>query len=1216
MSILDQIFEMALKTNEESVPDSPFAFPMLRWLQANSDMKTRNALLEFLLHPHVRSYRCRAALGQRNQQLIFDILESYPLTQCGKAVPNVVGTYLLHGVRTDEQDKSQDESQDLVYIGQSAAVKPSDTGALGLRLRSQQHWYEISKVRTGAPSKSALHVHRRLSNAEIERVEFVVLSVFPFPKAEMGNTLRHFVCLLTLVETVDIVLIGSLSMPEAGGSTLYTGSQHGVSLRPSWLPSRACEGLNRALPIKQHNKLLGTSVVSTCWSPQDVVSLISLVERHERDIYVHVGSNQGVIQWDFLVAQLRVQGVHKTKAEAMAMYAQLVRNPESGFISCRASRWRLIWAQVHRVKEHLHQSGLIHGPRDDNDLFYHIPTLENGLKTSWHFRGLLQHSGYTEYNHPIFLESFFPRYLPRLLHRDVWEKITGNIPLPKTPECSILTTKESPPERLSAKRQGSSRYLNERTIEVVLHYARHIFVEQGVDLASPISTNPSIPSLSWQNLIQLWHRVYSQMLADGVPPERILVGGLVRLADVWNRCRNCLLDPRRSEPLQRWKYELSLDGLQEKPMVRQSSSLSHSGDQQDQMDTLVQDKGISEVSLEEPYEWPSEVSRYEALASTNEVLALMGTHTIHKPHRVLKLGRNRSSPCELAQHRPSTLRVLTHIMRNYHQIIFDNDFEVSADIDFWETLFIGGLDKSWKIPDQHRLRQRFGWVLEFIRTGCLPPDAHTANDILREGLADNVLLCQTHPYSYQSKHPTDTLLNPDLCPRWVEELLSATGALRSVEMGIRGRMHGIGIKGFCDMYGILISRLWEESMYQPSHRYQDFDQTHSGGEVLAPCEDSDLTNTASLPRVPSPLSLGLETRVSNRQMTLDNLNYEDDEPFRMNDLQAPAATSIFTQPLPLTAPKPPDSSGSPSPPLSPPPHSPLRGDTTKHLRRWDPKEDDYLGYVMKLDLARDTKIEKFQARFGPHRTKASLAGRMRHLRKDQLAMRKITKWDPEEREHLEILLQAGMNWEDISKAMEARFAKNRLTSAYRSYAHTHELDTSGVVATSHPWTDEQDDYLKVLCGNQTPLEEYPKFFREKFGIERSRKAFKARCGIKRFVGSEKGNEWAQDQLDLVWDCVCLGLTRSEVCDKFWKRFGTGRSERALATMATKMKATGGIPEKTREHWTIEEEQFLRDWPDPTQRGLVAAFHARFGTARSVFAVQGKFALVRNRSSKD
>ena len=171
--------------------DSPFAFPMLRWLQANSDMKTRNALLELLLHPHARSYRCRAALGQRNQRLIFDILESYPLTQCGKAGPNVVGTYLLHVVSPDEQDESQDKSQDLVYIGQSAAVKPSDAGAPGLCLQSQKYWYEISKVRTGAPSKSGLHVYRRLSDTKVERVEFAVQSVFSFPEAKMGNALRH-----------------------------------------------------------------------------------------------------------------------------------------------------------------------------------------------------------------------------------------------------------------------------------------------------------------------------------------------------------------------------------------------------------------------------------------------------------------------------------------------------------------------------------------------------------------------------------------------------------------------------------------------------------------------------------------------------------------------------------------------------------------------------------------------------------------------------------------------------------------------------------------------------------------------------------------------------------------------------------------------------------------------------------------------------------------
>jgi hypothetical protein len=116
-----------------------------------------------------------------------------------------------------------------------------------------------------------------------------------------------------------------------------------------------------------------------------------------------------------------------------------------------------------------------------------------------------------------------------------------------------------------------------------------------------------------------------------------------------------------------------------------------------------------------------------------------------------------------------------------------------------------------------------------------------------------------------------------------------------------------------------------------------------------------------------------------------------------------------------------------------------------------------------------------------------------------------------------------MNWDDISKAMEARFAKNRLTSAYRFYAHAHGLDASGVVANLHPWTDEQDDYLKVLWENQTPLEEYPKLFREKFGIERSRKAFKARCGIKRFVGSEKGDKVGPGSTR---PCLGLRLSRS------------------------------------------------------------------------------------------
>lgn len=36
----------------------------------------------------------------------------------------------------------------------------------------------------------------------------------------------------------------------------------------------------------------------------------------------------------------------------------------------------------------------------------------------------------------------------------------------------------------------------------------------------------------------------------------------------------------------------------------------------------------------------------------------------------------------------------------------------------------------------------------------------------------------------------------------------------------------------------------------------------------------------------------------------------------------------------------------------------------------------------------------------------------------------------------------------------------------------------------------------------------------------------------------------------------------------------------------------------RQTWTEAEDQFLRDWPSPTARGLVVASHAQFGDSRS------------------
>ncbi|KAK2677755.1 hypothetical protein RAB80_006495 [Fusarium oxysporum f. sp. vasinfectum] len=39
--------------------------------------------------------------------------------------------------------------------------------------------------------------------------------------------------------------------------------------------------------------------------------------------------------------------------------------------------------EIYRVKQHLCLNGLMQGPKDDNDPYYHVPALEDRLETTW-----------------------------------------------------------------------------------------------------------------------------------------------------------------------------------------------------------------------------------------------------------------------------------------------------------------------------------------------------------------------------------------------------------------------------------------------------------------------------------------------------------------------------------------------------------------------------------------------------------------------------------------------------------------------------------------------------------------------------------------------------------------------------------------------------------------------------------------------------------------
>lgn len=82
-----------------------------------------------------------------------------------------------------------------------------------------------------------------------------MLSTFPFPKAEMGNTLRHYLPLLTLMETINVLLLVSLYNLATDPGASPGPSLKQTSLAPLCLPTNVYDGLNRVLPSQQQGQL-------------------------------------------------------------------------------------------------------------------------------------------------------------------------------------------------------------------------------------------------------------------------------------------------------------------------------------------------------------------------------------------------------------------------------------------------------------------------------------------------------------------------------------------------------------------------------------------------------------------------------------------------------------------------------------------------------------------------------------------------------------------------------------------------------------------------------------------------------------------------------------------------------------------------------------------------------------------------------------------------
>ena len=155
-------------------------------------------------------------------------------------------------------------------------------------------------------------------------------------------------------------------------------------------------------------------------------------------------------------------------------------------------------------------------------------------------------------------------------------------------------------------------------------------------------------------------------------------------------------------------------------------------------------------------------------------------------------------------------------MTEVHKDVFDGGPVTFGEKEFWSSLWFN-LDKTWGIVLPELLRERFDWVLDYIRGGTLPQEVLCFKDALRQvwNGAGAILRAAKQPYNYDVGCAIGDFFNPDLCPRWVNAIMTSDDAMSKVLTKLSG-FYGVQItaKKIQNSYGILIADLWEEAYTQ------------------------------------------------------------------------------------------------------------------------------------------------------------------------------------------------------------------------------------------------------------------------------------------------------------------------------------------------------------------------------------------------------------------
>ncbi|RYC58973.1 hypothetical protein CHU98_g7234 [Xylaria longipes] len=275
----------------------------------------RDAILMVLLYSHVRSFRNRAALGQRDWKGLFGRLESKSLADEIGQIPNLIGVYALHAPC-------------------KAEFRPH---SLGIQLRARGHLNEIDRhkrLQHSQVKERRSWMYTKLSHEDTEEVSHRVLSTLPFPRDYTQEASLHLPFLLTLMEAIDMIYLETLN-PQSVQTAQAWGANFVSDLRPKEMPCSPFYGLNQALPIKQNHRRFGISLTANL-TLAECLTFIKTVNDNADRVYP-AGRD---IDWAFLISRLSEQGIQRDERTIKRLHRTLSAQCDSGMMTKRTRCWQ------------------------------------------------------------------------------------------------------------------------------------------------------------------------------------------------------------------------------------------------------------------------------------------------------------------------------------------------------------------------------------------------------------------------------------------------------------------------------------------------------------------------------------------------------------------------------------------------------------------------------------------------------------------------------------------------------------------------------------------------------------------------------------------------------------------------------------------------------------------------------------------------------------